>query len=320
MRSSDPLPPLSQALKDIDRVFGHSHVLRMGWEATIDSYYAASAPGYHWVHSRDGCMHLALSAGPEFRPEDYHTQAAFVADLIVETGARRVLELGCGLGFNMLALAKLCPQVQIVGTDLLDRHVRKARARTRRHPNVSVLVGRHDRLPPEIGTFDIVFAVETLCYATDRPAIAASIAQVLAPGGLLVVFDAERASDFSALSHDMQLAAMLYEAVTVVQDGFGTAEEWTAAYISAGLLTQRLEDLSSATIPGLRRLHRYGARYFSDAVVRTATAPLPWALKANAVGALLGPYLIEGDFEGGKGITRPALHYRLRVCSKQLSR
>lgn len=319
MRSLDPLPPLSQALRDIDLVFGLSHIFRMSCETTIDGYYAASAPGYHWVHSKDGCMHLALSAGPEFRREGFRTQAAFVADLIHEIGATRVLELGCGLGFNMLELARLCPQIEIVGIDLLERHVRKVRARARRHTNVSVLVGSHDRLPPKIGSFDIVFAVETLCYATDKPAVAASIAQVLAPNGLLVVFDAERSSHFSALSNDMQLAAMLYEAVTAVQDDFGTAEEWTEAYLSAGLITQRLEDMSNETIPGLRRLHRYGARYFSDPVVRAATSPLPWALKANAVGALLGPYLIEGAFEDGNGSSAPALHYRLRVCSKQRS-
>jgi arsenite methyltransferase len=245
-------------------------------------------------------MHLALSARPELRQEDYRTQTAFVADLILETGARRVLELGCRLGFNLLELARLCPQVEIVGIDLLERHVRKARARSWRHTNVSVLVGSHDRLPPEIGTFDLVFAVETLCYATDRPAVAASIAQVLAPDGRLVVFDAERVSGFSSLSSDMQLAAMLYEAVTVVEDGFGTADAWADAYMSAGLITQRLEDMSQATIPGLRRLHRYGARCFSDPVVHAATSPLPWASKATAVGALLGPSLIEGDFEGGR--------------------
>lgn len=118
-------------------------------------------------------MHLALSAGREFRREDYCTQAAFVADLIHETGAKRVLELGCGLGFNMLELARMCPQVEIVGIDLLEQHVRKVRARAREYANASVLVGSHDRLPPEIGTFDIVFAVETLCYAADRPAVAA---------------------------------------------------------------------------------------------------------------------------------------------------
>ena len=320
MRSLDPLPPLSQALKDIDRVFGVNHLLGKRWETSIENYYAASALGYHWVHSRDGCMHLALSAGPEFRQEDYRTQAAFVADLIHENGARRVLELGCGLGFNMLELARLCPQVEIVGIDLLELHVSKARARSRRHANVSVHVGSHDRLPTEIGTFDLVFAIETLCHATDRPAVAASIAQVLAPDGLLVVFDAERVAGFSSLSSDMQLAAMFYEAVTVVEDGFGTADAWADAYMSAGLITQRLEDMSQATIPGLRRLHRYGARYFSDPVVRASTAPLPWALKANAVGALLGPYLIEGDFEGADGSAGPALQYRLRVCSKQRSR
>jgi SAM-dependent methyltransferase len=181
-------------------------------------------------------------------------------------------------------------------------------------------VGSHDRLPAEIGTFDIIFAVETLCYASDRPAVAASIAQVLAPGGLLVIFDAERASNFSSLSRDTQLAAMLYEAVTVVEDGFGAADAWADAYKSARLMTQRIEDMSHATIPGLRRLYRYGARYFSDPAVRATTALLPWALKTNAVGALLGAYLMEGDFEGGDGSTSPALRYRLRVCSKQRSR
>lgn len=317
MSVPDPLPPLSTALRQIDEVFGHTHLLRMSWETSIDSYYAASAPGYQWVHSKQGSMHLALSHGAEFSQQDFRTQASMVADLVRTTGARRVLELGCGLGFNMLELAQACPDVDIVGIDLLDRHVRKARARLRRHPGLSVHVGSHDHIPPELGTFDLIFAVETLCYASDKPIVASSIAQALAPGGLLVVFDAERTSQFSALSNDLQLATMLYEAVTIVQDGFGTDEEWTDAYASAGLRTQRLDDLSRATIPGLRRLYSYGARYFSDTIIRKATAPLPWALRANAVGALLGPYLIEGDFEGTDSPEHPSLHYRLRVCERQ---
>lgn len=310
-----PLPPLSQALQAIDRVFGLDKILKRGCEATIQSYYASSEVGYRWVHSKEGCMHLALSSGPVFQDEDFRTHAAFVADLIHETGAKRVLELGCGLGFNVLELARQCPSTETVGLDLLDRHVRKARALVNGNQNVSVVEASYDRIPRELGTFDIIFAIEALCHAPDRLAVATAISEALKPGGFLVVFDAVRSSRFGELSEDMQLAVRLYEATTVVQDGFGTAEQWTDAYGRAGLYTQRRQDMSRSTIPGLRRLYRHGARYFSDSAIRAVTAPLPWALKANAVGALLGPYLIEGPFEGGHQSAVPRLNYELRVCT-----
>lgn len=261
-------------------------------------------------------MHHALSPGSEFHPDHFRAQTAVIADLIRDTGATRVLELGCGLGFNMFELAAQSPETQIVGLDLLARHIRKINARAGGNPRISAVQASYDQIPEDIGMFDIIFAVETLCHASDRIAVAASIRTVLKPGGLLVVFDAARSSGFDDLSDDLQMAVKLYEAATAVHSGFGTKEQWSAAYAKAGLTTVRLDDLSPATVPGLRRTYRYGKRYFSDPVIRTATSFFPWALKANAVGALMGPYLIEGTFEDKTPDPVPGIHYCLRICTR----
>lgn len=256
MNDFEPLPPLSHALQTIDREFGRDRILTRGRDTTIHGYYTASEPGYRWVHSKEGCMHLALSPAHRFQQEDFRTQAALVADLINETGAKRVLELGSGLGYNVLELERQCPDVEIVGLDLLKRHVRRGQALARGNPRISFVEASFDQIPSQLGRFDIIFGVETLCHATDRPAVAASVSEALNPGGLLVVFDACRSSNFDDLSDDMQLAVNLYEATTALRGGFGTGEQWADAYRQVGLSTRRLEDMSRSTIPGLRRLYR----------------------------------------------------------------
>lgn len=315
MHDFQPLPPLSQMIAVIDQVMGLERVLKGSRRVSVEKYYHAAEKGYHWVHSREGCMHLALSPRPQFQTEDFRTQVTLVAEIVHQSGARRVLELGSGMGYNLIELARLCPGVELVGIDLVDRHVRKTRARVKRMAQVSVRQASFEDIPQDLGVFDVVFAIETLCYATDRPAVAATVSRALRPGGQLLIFDASRPANFASLAADMRLAVELYEATTAVHGGFAGEQDWTDALARAGMATQRIEDLSNATIPGLRRLYQFGARYFSDPAIRAVTAVLPSPLKKNAVGALLGPYLIEGSFEGDNRCHEPGLRYGLRVAT-----
>lgn len=313
---ADLLPPLAEALAMIDRVFGVGRVLATAGAVSVERYYAASERGYRWVHSADGCMHLALSSGTELRAEDFLAQAAFIESMIHKTGASRVLELGSGQGFNLLHLARRCPNVSFVGLDLCSRHVINSRKKAAKLGNIAFVQGSFEPIPAELGQFDLVFGIETLCYARDKAVVAQSIAQVLLAGGVHVVFDAMRAVPLADMHEEIATAARLYELTTAVSHGFAQAEDWTEAYCKAGLATHRIEDLTRSVMLGVRRLHRYGNRYFSDPLIRTATQGFPATLRRNAIGALLGPYLVEENAQGGDRNNAPALRYVLRVASK----
>ncbi|CAL8972502.1 Demethylrebeccamycin-D-glucose O-methyltransferase [Rhodoplanes serenus] len=104
---------------------------------------------------------------------------------------RRVLDLGCGIGRFLVALA---PQVAlIVGTEVSAVMARTARTRSRDHRNVAVLrTGGRDLAPFRDETFDLVLAVDTMPYlvaagVADRHVAEAS--RVLRPGGSLVALN-----------------------------------------------------------------------------------------------------------------------------------
>lgn len=313
------MPPLSRALADIDRVFGVRTLLD---EATrpasdhVERYYIASERGYRRVHSTEGAMHLALSPSGSFDREDYRAQARQVAELAVQRGAGTVLELGSGQGFNTQHLARALPGARVQGLDLLAHHVTQASARAQAAGlgNLSFRQGSFE--PLALGApVDLILGVEALCYARDVPALARSIAAALTPGGALVIYDAFRTGPLQAMEPQMAQAVQLYEGVTAVEGGFRPLVDWTGALQAAGLQVST-EDVTAQTLPGVRRLHTYGWRYFNDWKIRLTTRLFPRILRHNAVGALLGPYLVEGPQPGASEPGATGLSYQRLIATK----
>ena len=79
-------------------------------------YYQQSEPGYKRVHSEKGCNAIwRLNPDGVYSADGYFTQIRTVADHIRQVQAKRVLELGSGMGFNTIALAPDHPDVQFTG-------------------------------------------------------------------------------------------------------------------------------------------------------------------------------------------------------------
>lgn len=97
-----------------------------------------------------------------------------------------ILDVGCGHGLvgNLLALTS--PDRQVLGIDLDPRKVAAAQSTIRDRPNVRFEVGDAAQLPP--GRYEAVTIADVM-YLIPPPAqraIVASIAEALAPGGVLV--------------------------------------------------------------------------------------------------------------------------------------
>ena len=115
---------------------------RPGLDAIV-SYFTRSAPLYFFAHSMRGAMHMALNPDGTFHRRGYQAQSLIVERHIRTQGARRVLEIGCGRGFNLLNLARRNSDVALVGVDLTPLHVRAARAVARRRRNLDTLQQRN---------------------------------------------------------------------------------------------------------------------------------------------------------------------------------
>jgi SAM-dependent methyltransferase len=307
--------PLSEALDQIDRTFGIEKILADEGRDILRPYYIQSEPGYKRAHSQEGCMHVALNADGHFDADGYFTQIREVAAQIRATGARKVLELGSGMGFNTLSLAPDFQGVSFTGLDLMEHHVETARGKAKNLKNARFVQGSYDAIPTNLHGADIVFGIETLCYATDLDLVAQNIAKALARGGRFVMYDGFRRPEMDRADPDVVLATRLFEVTTAVTSGFGTLAGWEAALTRAGLRVTRIEDLTDDCIPCMRVLQVRSARFYRSWKYKWLRHFLPRYLILNAVAGLTGPYMIEGATPN-TGNSGGCLTYNLMIAEK----
>jgi 2-polyprenyl-3-methyl-5-hydroxy-6-metoxy-1,4-benzoquinol methylase len=107
-----------------------------------------------------------------------------------EFEGKRILDFGCGSGASTMVLARMFPQSEIVGTELLASYVGLARKRAAYYGygNVSFLVSPSGtELPAGIGMFDCVVmsAVYEHLLPLERETVLRAVWSSLKPGGIL---------------------------------------------------------------------------------------------------------------------------------------
>ncbi|NNE55809.1 MAG: methyltransferase domain-containing protein, partial [Flavobacteriales bacterium] len=132
----------------------------------ILDYYKRTEPLYRKLHSREGAYHLPIKTSPdETHKEKLLYQAKTIEKAIEEHGYTNILELGCGKGFNTIHLAKNHPDKKFTGIDLTPGNLEFAKKESLRLENANFLQMDFDQLEIPSDEYDLVFAVETLCYS-----------------------------------------------------------------------------------------------------------------------------------------------------------
>ena len=147
-----------------------------------------------------------------------------------------ILDVGCGGGRTIRALAAAAPRGKVYGVDYSAASVaasRRANAESIAAGRVDVQQGSVSRLAFTDGTFDVVTAVETHYYWPDLVTDLREILRVLKPGGrLAVIAETYKNSRF----HAAYLPAM-----ALLRARYLTLDEHKAALAAAGFVDIAIE-------------------------------------------------------------------------------
>lgn len=152
----------------------------------------------------------------------------------IEAGTR-VLDVGCGVGVTPLFLAQEYG-CRVVGVDLHERMIERARARARRASvggRVAFRVADVHELPFEAGEFDVTLTESVIALVSDQHRALAECARVLRPGGAVGLVEATWVKP--ATPRLLSYIARAYGAQTEVH----SREGWIALLEEVGL--QRIE-------------------------------------------------------------------------------
>jgi SAM-dependent methyltransferase len=117
---------------------------------------------------------------------------------------RRLVEVGCGIGTDLVRFAK--GGALVTGVDLSETAVRLAKANLDQHDaRGAVLVGDGARLPLPDESVDVVYAHGVLQYSADPKGIVEEARRVLRPGGTAIFMVYNRVSWLMALSRVMKV-------------------------------------------------------------------------------------------------------------------
>jgi SAM-dependent methyltransferase len=118
---------------------------------------------------------------------------------------QRVLEIGCGIGTDLVRFAR--GGARVTGVDLAETSIDLARQNFALHglEAEALQVADGAALPFDQASFDVVYCHGVLQYAADAPAVVAEARRVLRPSGVAIFMVYNRVSWLHAMSKVMKV-------------------------------------------------------------------------------------------------------------------
>jgi cyclopropane fatty-acyl-phospholipid synthase-like methyltransferase len=177
-----------------------------------------------------------------------------LADRVAIRPGERVLDAGCGVGGSSLWLAAQ-RGVEVVGITLSQQQARRARRiATARKLADRVIFAQADYTATHFpdASFDVIWAIESVCYAPDKAAFYREAARLLRPGGRLVLAEFMRQRRPLGAAGEQALHAWLRGWAMPDLD---TRAEHMRAIAGAGFVNTQIDDVTAHIRPSSRRLY-----------------------------------------------------------------
>jgi cyclopropane fatty-acyl-phospholipid synthase-like methyltransferase len=227
------------------------------FEAIVE-YYDVSWLDYRflWLNRGNLAVHFGYY-GDECRN---HAQALenlnrVLADLADVQAGDRVLDAGCGVGGSAIWLAER-RMANVIGIAPVQSQLRRANVSIERRKvadRVQVVRGDYARACFPDQTFDVVWAMESMCHAPAKARVYQEAWRLLKPGGRMVIAEYMR----TARPLDEANERLMQEWLSswAIPDIDTVAEHMSHA-AEAGFVNIANKDVSPHVEPSLRRLFR----------------------------------------------------------------
>lgn len=201
-------------------------------------------------------------------------------ELIKEVSINRndyVLDAGCGVGGSSIYLAKNIG-CKVKGITLTPSQVEKSTENAIMNAVDSMvsfekqnyLSTRYDD-----DTFDVVWAIESVCYAYDKLDFIKEAYRILKPGGRLVVADFY-AEKFEDGSKDEEIMEKWTDSWAI--KSYATTEEFINKCSIAGFSNTNVRNITKNVLPSIKRLYYY---FFPGLIVTTVSEALGFRNKVQ---------------------------------------
>ncbi|HEX5112107.1 MAG TPA: methyltransferase domain-containing protein [Saprospiraceae bacterium] len=225
-------------------------------ESEIVDYYDHCQVDYELVWQLDEvlCMHYGYwdDSVPHHRAALQNMNKKVAAAAGIKAGMH-VLDAGCGVGGPSIFLASQGCSVEAI--TLSEKQVATCRANAMRMGvDKQVHFSQQNYLNTNFSdaTFDVVWAIESVCYAWDKADFTKEAFRVLKPGGKLVVADFYSTPVTPGSAED-KLMKKWTDSWAI--KSYATINEFQNALSVAGFQNIRDQDITENVTPSIRRLY-----------------------------------------------------------------
>lgn len=288
---ADPsqLTSLEIRVNELRKYFDLERIMERTLNASqIADYYKKSSIGYALFHSKQGSIHMALSTDGRFNEDGYYRAPRLVWEKLKgRLPVNRIVELGCGTGFNLEVISSESPLTDFYGVDLTRSHVMRAKRRLKDCHNVEISEADFHNLEYPPGFLGGAFSVESFCHATEPKRALTSLRRTLQPGSPFIVVDAWRTASTAAYSSRLQDALSLTERSMAVSKTMPQSD-WLALAVESGFELEERVELSHEVLPNLERFEHMAERFMGHPrLARFAGQTLKLRLLENVIAGYL---------------------------------
>jgi tocopherol O-methyltransferase len=276
----------------------------------VVAYYDQTWLDYRllWLNRRTLSVHFGYSdATTRSHADALLNMNRVLADRAGIQPGTRVLDAGCGVGGSSIWLAQARGAI-VTGITPVRSQVARAcgfAAARRLGDQARFEQADYTNTPFPDASFDVVWALESLCHAPDKAAFYREAARLLRPGGRLVIAEYIRAARPLGSRGEQLLHQWL--------DGWAipdldTRAEHLAHAATAGLRDARIDDITAHTRPSLHRLYQMTRWSYLLAVTGRAVGIRSAVQHGNVIGSICQYQAIERGlwFYGMLSATNPA--------------
>lgn len=223
----------------------------------ISKYYDLSEVHYRlfWNLEKSKSLHYGFW---DDSTRNFHDALLNINKVLAETASikngEKVLDAGCGVGGSSVWLAKE-KNCKVVGISLNENQVKKANAFAKvSGVNDEVCFEQNDYTKTNFpdASFDIVWAIESVCYADNKSEFINEAFRLLKKGGRLIMADFFKRND---LNEKDNTVVKRWANGWAIND-FATQEKFHQQLIEAEFKNIEFIDISEAIMPSAKRLYR----------------------------------------------------------------